>query len=94
MTVEDVFTIQGRGVVAVGRVEAGVLNVGDKVQISGQSGARKTAVVAGLEAFRKRLAKAGAGDNVGILLRDVTKADVRRGDLLTGTDIEDFSWKP
>jgi elongation factor Tu len=93
MTVEDVFSIKGRGVVATGRVESGQIQVGDEIQIATQSGSQKKATVTGVEAFRKQLTQAGAGDNIGVLLRGVVKGDVNRGDILTGTDI-DFTWKP
>ncbi len=87
MTVEDVFTIIGRGTVVIGRIESGTLNVGDEIHIKRQGSAKKT-VVTGIEAFRKQLNQANAGDNVGVSLRDVGKEDVHRGDVLMGTDSE------
>src|ERR1041384_370835 len=85
MTVADIFTIRGRGTVVTGRVESGTLNVGDEVQILRQ-GSSKTTVVTGIEAFRKQLKQAQTGDNVGVLLRDVGKQEVQRGDVLIGLD--------
>ena len=87
LTVEDVFTIRGRGTVVTGRVESGRLNVGDEIYIRRPSSSRKT-VVTGIEAFRKQLDQAQAGDNVGVLLRDIGKQDVQRGDVLLGSDVE------
>ncbi len=85
MTVKDVFVIRGRGTVAVGQVEYGVLNVGDEVQFMRQ-GFAQTAVVTGIESFRKQLKQAQEGDNVGVLLRDIGKQDIQRGDVLTRAD--------
>jgi translation elongation factor EF-Tu-like GTPase len=82
MPVEDIFTIKGRGTVVTGRVESGTLKVGDEVQITGQAGVKKTAVVTGLEMFRKQLTEVKHGDNVGVLLTNVGKNDVQRGDVL------------
>lgn len=92
MTVEDVFTIRGRGTVLTGRIERGVLKVGDEVTLKGQGGSQKT-VVAGIESFRKIQTEAKAGDTVGVLVRDVTQNDVKRGDKLTGSESE-FTWNP
>ena len=92
MTVEDVFTIKGRGTVVTGRVESGTLNVGDEIYLKRQSASKKTSVT-GLEAFRKLLNQAQTGDNVGVLLKDVGKQDVQRGDVLLGSD-SDFSGSP
>ncbi len=92
MTVEDVFMIRGRGTVVVGKVESGTLHTGDEIFINGQAGTKKAAV-GGLEMFHKLLQDANPGDNVGVLLKDVTRDDVRRGDVLTGSGM-DFSWKP
>ena len=82
MPVEDVFTITGRGTVATGRVERGVVKVGDAVEIVGLSEAPRPTVVTGVEMFRKLLDQAEAGDNIGALLRGVTRKDVERGQLL------------
>ena len=82
MPVEDVFSITGRGTVATGRVETGVVKVGDEVQIMGL-GADKKSVVTGVEMFRKILDEGEAGDNVGLLLRGIDKDEVRRGMVLT-----------
>ncbi len=78
MPVEDVFSITGRGTVATGRIEAGVVKVGDEVQITGL-GADKKSVVTGVEMFRKLLEQGEAGDNVGLLLRGIDKNEVKRG---------------
>ncbi|PSL41321.1 translation elongation factor 1A (EF-1A/EF-Tu) [Salsuginibacillus halophilus] len=82
MPVEDVFSITGRGTVATGRVERGVLNVGDEIEIIGiDEDARKTTVT-GVEMFRKLLDYAEAGDNIGALLRGVNREDIKRGQVL------------
>lgn len=78
MPVEDVFSITGRGTVATGRIERGVINSGDEVQILGM-GADMKSVVTGVEMFRKILDRGEAGDNVGLLLRGVDKKDIKRG---------------
>lgn len=82
MAVEDVFSITGRGTVATGRVERGVIKVGDNVEIVGLRDT-KTTVVTGLEMFQKTLDESVAGDNVGILLRGVQKTDIERGMVLS-----------
>ncbi|AGB18093.1 MULTISPECIES: elongation factor Tu [Thermoanaerobacterium] len=82
MPVEDVFTITGRGTVATGRVERGKLKVGDEVEIIGLSDESKKTVVTGVEMFRKTLDEAEAGDNIGVLLRGVTREEVERGQVL------------
>ena len=82
MPVEDVFTITGRGTVATGRVERGIVKVGDPVEIVGLADEPKTTVVTGVEMFRKLLDQAQAGDNVGCLLRGIQRKDVERGQLL------------
>ena len=81
MPVEDVFTITGRGTVATGRVERGVIKVGDTVEIVGM-GSKKQTVVTGVEMFRKLLDQAQSGDNVGLLLRGVDRTDIERGQVL------------
>ncbi|MBR5435728.1 MAG: elongation factor Tu, partial [Muribaculaceae bacterium] len=78
MPVEDVFSITGRGTVATGRIETGVVKVGDEVQIMGL-GAERKSVVTGVEMFRKLLDQGEAGDNVGLLLRGIDKNEVKRG---------------
>ena len=83
MPVEDVFTITGRGTVATGRVERGVLHVGDEVEIVGLSEETRKVVVTGIEMFRKLLDDAQAGDNVGVLLRGVQRTDIERGQVLS-----------
>ncbi len=82
MPVEDVFSITGRGTVATGRVETGVVKVGDEVQILGL-GEDKKSVVTGVEMFRKLLDQGEAGDNVGLLLRGIDKTEVKRGMVIT-----------
>ena len=82
MPVEDVFSITGRGTVATGRIETGVIKVGDEVQILGL-GEDKKSVVTGVEMFRKLLDQGEAGDNVGLLLRGIDKDEVRRGMVIT-----------
>ena len=86
MTVEDVFVIKNRGVVATGRVESGVLRVGDTVQIDGSLGAR----VDGIEMFRKSIDEASTGDNIGVLFRGVEKGQVDRGSVLTASGESPF----
>ena len=78
MPVEDVFSITGRGTVATGRIEAGIVKVGDEVQIMGL-GATLKSVVTGVEMFRKLLDQGEAGDNVGLLLRGIDKKEIKRG---------------
>ncbi|MFM1524067.1 MULTISPECIES: elongation factor Tu [Helcococcus] len=82
MPVEDVFSITGRGTVATGRVERGVVKVGDNVEIVGLVEKPQTVVVTGVEMFRKQLDLAEAGDNIGALLRGVTRDDIERGQVL------------
>jgi len=82
MPVEDVFSITGRGTVATGRIETGVVKVGDEVQILGL-GENKKSVVTGVEMFRKILDTGEAGDNVGLLLRGIDKTEVKRGMVIT-----------
>ena len=81
MSVEDVFTITGRGTVATGRVERGVAHLNDEVEIVGIKETKKT-VITGLEMFRKQLDEAEAGDNIGALLRGVNRDEVERGQVL------------
>ena len=82
MPVEDVFSITGRGTVATGRVETGIVKVGDEVQILGL-GEDKKSVVTGVEMFRKLLDEGEAGDNVGLLLRGIDKQEIKRGMVIT-----------
>ena len=81
MPIEDIFSITGRGTVATGRIETGIVRVGDQVQLLGL-GADKLTVVTGVEMFRKLLDEGEAGDNVGLLLRGIDKAEVKRGMVL------------
>ena len=82
MPVEDVFTITGRGTVATGRVERGVIKVGDTVEIVGLSEEKKQSVATGLEMFRKTMDQAEAGDNIGCLLRGIDRSEIERGQVL------------
>jgi elongation factor Tu len=82
MAVEDVFSIEGRGTVATGRIERGIVKIGDEVQIVGLSGNPTKTVVTGVEMFRKELGEGRAGDNVGCLLRGVKREDIERGQVL------------
>ncbi len=79
MPVEDVFSITGRGTVATGRIETGVITVGEEVEIVGMQEEKMKSVVTGVEMFRKLLDRGEAGDNVGLLLRGIDKKDIRRG---------------
>ena len=81
MTVEEVFAIKNRGVVATGRVESGTLRVGDTVQINNGPGVEVTAI----EKFRKQLDEATAGENVGLLMKDIKREQLNRGDVLTSS---------
>jgi len=86
MPIEDVFSITGRGTVATGRIERGVINVGDAVEIIG-FGAHLTSTCTGVEMFRKLLDRGEAGDNAGILLRGIDKNDIRRGMVISATKL-------
>ena len=92
MTVQDVFSIKSRGTVVTGQIEGGTISVGDEIRIQGKSSS-KTTVVTGVEVHRKVVTHAQAGDNVGVLLKDISKEDVQQGDVLTGSEF-DFTWKP
>jgi elongation factor Tu len=81
MPVEDVFSISGRGTVATGRIETGIVNVGDEVEIVGIRESQKTTCT-GVEMFRKLLDQGQAGDNVGVLLRGLKRTDIERGQVL------------
>jgi elongation factor Tu len=81
MPVEDVFSISGRGTVATGRIEQGIVNVGDEIEIVGIRDTQKT-IVTGVEMFRKLLDRGEAGDNVGVLLRGTKREDIERGQVL------------
>src|SRR5437868_5485833 len=81
MAIEDVFSIKGRGTVATGRVERGIIKVGEEIEIVGFRDTRKT-VVTGVEMFRKLLDEGRAGDNIGVLLRGIEKEDIERGQIL------------
>ena len=82
MPVEDVFTITGRGTVATGRVERGIIKMQDEVEIVGLSAERRKTVVTGVEMFRKLLDQAEAGDNIGVLLRGIDRTDIERGQVI------------
>ena len=83
MPVEDVFSITGRGTVATGRIETGVIKVGDAVEIIGLGAEKLTSTVTGVEMFRKLLDEGEAGDNVGLLLRGIDKHEIKRGMVIT-----------
>ena len=82
MPIEDVFTITGRGTVATGRVERGIVKVSDEVEIVGIKSEKMKTVVTGVEMFRKLLDQAEAGDNIGVLLRGVQRTDIERGQVI------------
>ena len=82
MPVEDVFTITGRGTVATGRVERGIVKMQDEVEIVGLSAESRKTVVTGVEMFRKLLDQAEAGDNIGVLLRGIDRKDIERGQVI------------
>jgi len=83
MAIEDVFSIEGRGTVATGRIERGMVKVGDEVQIVGLNNNPTKTTVTGVEMFRKELGEGRAGDNVGCLLRGVKREDIERGQVLS-----------
>ena len=85
MPIEDVFSITGRGTVATGRIESGVINSGEGVDIVGMGEEKLTSTVTGVEMFRKILDRGEAGDNVGLLLRGIEKTDIRRGMVIAKT---------
>ena len=85
MPVEDVFSITGRGTVATGRIETGVINSGEEVEIMGMGDVTLKSVVTGVEMFRKILDRGEAGDNVGLLLRGIEKTDIKRGMIIAKT---------
>jgi len=91
MTVQDIFSIKGRGTVVTGRIESGTITVGDEIRIQ-RNGYSKTAVVAGVEMRRKVVAHAQVGDDVGVLLKEIGREDIQQGDILTGSEF-DFTWK-
>ena len=82
MPIEDIFSITGRGTVATGRIETGIVKVGDEVQIIGLGEEPKKSVVTGVEMFRKILDEGEAGDNVGLLLRGIDKKEIKRGQVI------------
>ncbi len=82
MPVEDVFSITGRGTVATGRIETGVVNTGDEIELVGLGAEKKKSVCTGVEMFRKILDRGEAGDNVGLLLRGIDKKEIKRGMVL------------
>jgi len=82
MPIEDVFTITGRGTVVTGRIERGVVNINDNVEIVGMQEKSTTTVCTGVEMFRKLLDRGEAGENVGVLLRGTKREDVQRGQVL------------
>jgi elongation factor Tu len=84
MPVEDIFSIRGRGTVVTGRVESGTVRVGREVDVVRDGGVATTTTVTGVEMFRKVLDSATAGDNVGLLLKGLSKEQLRAGDLIQG----------
>ncbi|MDR1806024.1 MAG: zinc-ribbon domain-containing protein [Clostridium sp.] len=86
LTVEDVFTITGRGTVVVGKLSSGHINTGDSVVICKSNGENLFSVVTGIEMFRKLINTASVGDNVGLLLRGIQRAQVERGDIIVSAD--------
>ena len=78
MPIEDVMSIQGRGTVGTGRIESGIVNLNDEVELVGL-GSDKTTVITGIEMFRKQLDKGQAGDNAGLLMRGIEKDELKRG---------------
>ena len=86
MPVEDVFSITGRGTVATGRIESGIINTGDPVDIVGMGDEKLTSTITGVEMFRKILDRGEAGDSVGLLLRGIEKDDIRRGMVIAKKD--------
>ena len=87
MTIEEVFSIRGRGTVVIGCIERGTLKVGDTVEIRGRIEVKRT-VVAGIEMFRRPMDRVGVGDNIGVFLRNIGKDEVQPGDVLRGTQSE------
>jgi translation elongation factor EF-Tu-like GTPase len=79
MTIEDVFSIRGRGTVVTGRVESGQLRVGDEVRVNGAL----VVTVDGIEAFRKKVSEANPGDTIGVVFRSLERSQLNRGDVLT-----------
>jgi translation elongation factor EF-Tu-like GTPase len=84
LTVEDVFTITGRGTVVTGRVESGRIGVGQRIELVRDGAPVAATEVTGIEKFREVVTTAGAGENVGLLLRGLSRSDVQRGDVLQG----------
>lgn len=82
MTIEDVFSITGRGTVVTGRIEKGTINVNDSVKIIGLNGETRTTTVVGIETLRENLDSATVGDNVGLLLKNIKKDEVESGQVL------------
>lgn len=87
MTIQQVFSIRGRGTVVIGFIEQGTLKVGDTVEIRGQIEVKRT-VVAEIEMFPRPMDRVGVGDNVGVFLRNIGKDEVQPGDVLRGTQSE------
>ena len=83
LTVQDVFSIKGRGTVVTGQIESGSVGVGDTVRQTRPDGTSRDVIITGVEMFRKVVKTATAGDNVGLLLRDLGRSDIGAGDVLT-----------
>lgn len=92
MTVQEIYSIKSRGTVVTGQIESGTITVGDEIHIQCKNSS-KTTVVSGVEVNRKVVTHAQKGDNVGILLKDISNEDVHQGDILSGSEL-DFTWKP
>ena len=82
MAIEDVFSIEGRGTVCTGRIERGIVKVGDEIEIIGLTAAPRKTTVTGVEMFNKSLDQGQAGDNVGCLLRGIKREEIERGQVL------------
>ncbi len=82
MTIEDIFTVTGRGTIVTGRIEKGTIKVNDQVQIIGLNDEVKTTVIREIEMYRKTYESATAGDNVGLLLKDIERDEIERGQVL------------
>ena len=91
MTVQEIFSIRNRGTVITGEIESGTVTVGDEILLLGRGSNQKT-VVAGVEVNRKVVTQAHKGDQVGVLLKDISQDDVQPGDVLAGSEV-DYTWQ-
>ena len=85
MEIEDVFSIRGRGTIVTGHIKQGSLSTGEVVELRGQGYPREV-IIEAIEMFHRKVEQAGAGDHVGLVLKDITKDQVQRGDVLTGLE--------